>query len=178
MGALSKQSWVRLVFAAIGLFGVAFAISAVVIDLPDPAVGGTCGPGAGAETPFVALVNPGSIGAGQEPAASDKEARYQWLAFVGECQASANGRGLAALGILVVSVLVAWFGPKLFLWRRKGKDRSSGGVDTDEPGPPPSVPVTAAPTTGAADGETDPRAPAVPVAAAPYPAAPYPATPG
>jgi hypothetical protein len=177
-----------LVFAAIGLFGAAFAISAVVIDLPDPAVGGTCGPGALAETPFVALVNPGSIGAGKEPPASDKQARDQWLAFVGECQASANGRGLAALGILVVSVLVAWLGPKLFLWRRKGKDRSPGGVDTPEPGPPPSgtvttapataapvtvAPVIAPPATGTAGGATDTGTPAIPLSAAPSSAAPY-----
>ena len=122
MSSLSRQSWVRLAFAFVGLLGATFAITGVLIALPAPSAGGTCGPGRGSETPIEALLNPGSIGAGAEPAATNAEARYQWSAFVSECQASADGRVLAGLAILVASVGVGVLGPMVVL-RRKPKSQ-------------------------------------------------------
>jgi hypothetical protein len=107
-------------FAAIGVFGAAFAISGLLIALPKPAAGGTCGPGTGSEAPIVAVLNPGSIGAGREPSATNAESHEQWLAFVGECQASADGTVLAALVILVAAAGVAIGGPMIVLRRRRG----------------------------------------------------------
>jgi hypothetical protein len=115
---------IRLVFAAIGLFGVVFAISGILFVLPAPAAGGTCGPGRASEAPIIAVVDPGSIGAGREPAATNASSHNQWLAFVGECQSSADGRLLAAIGIIVLSVGFALLGPKLIL-RTRGPKSSS-----------------------------------------------------
>jgi hypothetical protein len=115
-------------FAALGLFGAAFALSGVLIALPPPAAGGTCGPGQASEAPIVALLDPVTIGAGPEPKVTDAASRQDWLAFVGQCQASADNRGLAALAILVLSVLAAVVGPILVL-RRKPRT------------PPPLVPT-------------------------------------
>lgn len=111
---------VRLAFVAIGVFGAVFAISGLVIALPKPAAGGTCGPGAVSEAPIVAVLDPVSIGAGQEPSTSNATSHEQWLAFVGECQASADGTVLAALAILVASAGVAILGPRIVLRRRRG----------------------------------------------------------
>jgi hypothetical protein len=101
---------IGLALVLVGLFGIAFAISGVFTGLPRPAVGGTCGPGKGSESSIVALFDPGSIGAGQEPPASSATDHADWMAFVGECQASADSRVLATLGILVVAVGVALAG--------------------------------------------------------------------
>jgi hypothetical protein len=117
--------WVRLTFLFLGLFGVGLAISGVFIALPPPAAGGTCGPGTASEAPIAALLNPHSIGAGPEPAASNTEGRLEWDAFVSECQSSADNRGLAALAILVVSVLVAVVGPMLVLRRMRKRPGTS-----------------------------------------------------
>jgi hypothetical protein len=116
----SHQLWIRLAFAFVGLLGASFAISGVLIALPNPAVGGTCGPSQGSEAPIVAVVDPVSIGAGTEPPATNATSHDQWLAFVGECQASADGRVLAGFAILVLSVGVAIGGPMLVL--RKARD--------------------------------------------------------
>jgi hypothetical protein len=110
---------VRLAFAAIGIFGAVFAISGLLIALPKPAAGGTCGPGLTSEAPIVAALDPVSIGAGKEPAASDTANHEQWLAFVGECQASADGTVLAALVILAVSTAVAFVGPWIVLRKKR-----------------------------------------------------------
>ncbi len=110
---------VRLAFAAIGVFGAVFAISGLLIALPKPAAGGTCGPGATSEAPIVAALDPVSIGAGKEPLASDTASHEQWLAFVGECQASADGTVLAALIIVAVSAAVALAGPRIVLGRKR-----------------------------------------------------------
>ncbi|MHB1518028.1 MAG: hypothetical protein ACYCVN_08430 [Acidimicrobiales bacterium] len=107
--------WIRLGFALVGIVGATIAVTAIVVALPQPAVGGTCGPGLASEAPITAFFDPGSIGAGAEPPAGSTAARVQWLAFVGECQAAADGRVLAGLGILVLSVLVALVGPALLL---------------------------------------------------------------
>jgi len=98
---------VTLMFVFIGVFGAAFALSGVLVALPAPAAGGTCGPGKGSEAPIVAFFDPVSIGAGPEPAASNSAARADWVAFVSECQTSADNRTTAAAVILVLSLAAA-----------------------------------------------------------------------
>jgi hypothetical protein len=115
----SHRTWFRLALVFLGLFGAAFAITGLLIALPRPAVGGTCGPGKSSESAIVALFNPGSIGAGQEPPATSATDRADWMAFVGECQASADGRVLGALVILAVSLAVALVGTALLMRYRK-----------------------------------------------------------
>ncbi len=117
---------IRLAFIALGLFGVAFAISGLLIALPKPAVGGTCGPGTASEAPIVAVLDPVSIGAGIEPSASDTSSYDKWLAFVGECQSSADGTVLASLAILVLSVGLAVGGPMLVLTSRRRRSAQPG----------------------------------------------------
>ena len=58
---LSSRSWIRLAFAFLCAFGVAFAITGMLVALPKPAAGGTCGPGAGSEAAIQALFAPGSV---------------------------------------------------------------------------------------------------------------------
>jgi hypothetical protein len=123
---ISSRTWVRLALVFVGTLGVAIAITGMFIALPGPSVGGTCGPGRGSEAAIVALVNPGSIGAGTEPPASNAEGRTEWTAFVAECQSSADGRILGALCLLVASVGIALLG--LLVGRRK-----------DPPSPSPST---------------------------------------
>jgi len=136
------RMWIRLGFALVGILGGAIAITAVVVALPQPVVGGTCGPGQASEAPIVAVFNPASIGAGAEPPLSNATARVQWLAFVGECQSSADGRALIGLAVLVLSVAVAIGGPALLLRNGRFEDGSgepgSGGApgawpDDDSP---------------------------------------------
>jgi hypothetical protein len=122
---LSHQAWIRVVFALVGLFGVAFAISGVLLVLPPPAVGGTCGPGTASEAPIVALLNPVSIGAGAQPPTKDTADHRAWAEFVSECQSSADNRGLASLAILVVSVAVGIGGPMVVLRRKRRPTPSS-----------------------------------------------------
>jgi hypothetical protein len=107
----------RLIFVFLGLFGVAFAITGVLVALPKPAVQGTCGPGRSSEPAIVAFFDPGSIGAGREPATTQATDRADWMAFVGECQASTDSRVLATFAILVLSVAVGVAGTA---WVRRG----------------------------------------------------------
>lgn len=113
--------WTRLVLVILGLFGAAFAITGLLVALPSPSVGGTCGPGKGSEAAIVAIFDPNTIGAGPEPAATDTAARAQWSAFVHECQTAADNRALAAFPILVVSVGVAVIGALVV--GRRGRHR-------------------------------------------------------
>ncbi len=117
----SPYLWIRLALLCLGLFCAGLAISGLIIALPAPAAGGTCGPGQASEAPIVAFFDPVSIGAGPEPAASATTDRAQWNAFVSECQSSADNRVLAAVVILVVSILLAVVGP--ILVRRRTKKR-------------------------------------------------------
>ncbi len=119
----SFRPGIRLLLVAIGVFGAAFAISGLLIALPKPAVGGTCGPGTASESPIVAVLDPVSIGAGTEPPAGDTSSYDKWLAFVGECQASADGTVLAASVVLVLSIGIAVWGPRLVLGRRRRSDQ-------------------------------------------------------
>jgi hypothetical protein len=102
-----------LTFVFLGIFGIAFAVTGLLVALPKPAVGGTCGPGKASETSIVAFFDPGSIGAGPEPATTHATDRADWMAFVGECQASADSRVLATFAIAVLSVGVALGGVAL-----------------------------------------------------------------
>jgi hypothetical protein len=102
-----------LILAALGLFGAAFAITGLLVALPKPAVGGSCGPGKSSESSIVAFFDPGTIGAGAEPAASHATDRADWMAFVGECQSSTDSRVLATFAILVASAVVALAGAVL-----------------------------------------------------------------
>jgi hypothetical protein len=110
----TSRRTVGLVLVLLGLFGAAFAVSGLFAALPAPAVGGTCGPGRSSESAIVAFFDPVSIGAGAEPAAATTTttaiARADWMAFVGECQASADSRVLATLFLLVLSVVVVLVG--------------------------------------------------------------------
>ncbi len=115
----SRDLRIRLVFLVIGVFGAAFAVSGVLIALPAPAAGGTCGPGQASEAPIVALFDPHSIGAGPEPATTNTAAREDWVAFVNECQASTDDRSIAAAIILLLSIGIAAVGPMLVLRRRR-----------------------------------------------------------
>jgi hypothetical protein len=101
---------IGLALVLVGLFGIAFAVSGLLTGLPRPAVGGSCGPGSTSESSIVALFDPGSIGAGPEPPASSVTDHADWMAFVGECQASADSRVLATFIILIVAVGVALAG--------------------------------------------------------------------
>ena len=117
-----------LVLVCLGLFGAAFAIAGLLTALPPPAVGGTCGPGQGSEAAIVALLDPVTIGAGPEPAASDVTGRAQWSEFVSECQRATDDRALAAFPILIVSAGVAILGP-LVVWRR-ARSRSGSTAES------------------------------------------------
>jgi hypothetical protein len=99
----------------VALFGVAFALSGLLTGLPRPAVGGSCGPGTSSESSIVALFDPVTIGAGQEPPAARTADRAEWMAFVGECQASADSRVLVTFVILMASVGAALAGAMLVL---------------------------------------------------------------
>jgi hypothetical protein len=106
----------RLILVFVGLFGAAFAITGALVALPSPQVGGTCGPGSSSESSIVAFFDPGSIGAHAEPSTAHATDRADWMAFVGECQASADGRILASFAILILSIAVALAG-LAWAWR-------------------------------------------------------------
>ncbi len=130
----SVRLWVRVAFAFIGLFGIAFAVAGMIAPLPTPAAGGTCGPGTSSESPVVALVNPASIGAGKEPPVTQVSNRHQWEAFVQECQTATDNRMLAAGVIVVVSVGIALIGPRVVL-----RSRRSGSVASQPATPQPTA---------------------------------------
>ena len=100
----STRWWVTVVLVSLGLFGVAFAVTGLLVGLPAPAAGGTCGPGRGSEAAIVAFFDPITIGAGTEPPSTDAAAHADWVAFVQECQTAADDRAGAAFPILVISV--------------------------------------------------------------------------
>lgn len=104
---------IMLTFVFLGIFGIAFAVTGLMAALPRPAVGGTCGPGKSSEASIVAFFDPATIGAGREPATTHATDRADWLAFVGECQASADSRVLATFAIIVISVGIALAGTVL-----------------------------------------------------------------
>lgn len=123
MNRSRARTGTSLVLVFLGLLGAAFAITGLLIALPPPAAGGTCGPGQGSEAAIIAFFDPVTIGAGPEPPTTNAAARAQWRAFVDQCQTSADNRALAAFPILVVSTGIVVLG--LLLFRR----RSGGRVD-------------------------------------------------
>ncbi len=96
---------------ALGVLCLAAAATVALVSLPDPAVGGTCGPGATSEAPVVAFFNPVSIGAGPKPSVGSGE-RPQWQTFVSECQSATDTRmeiaGGILAGALVLIVGIPW----------------------------------------------------------------------
>ena len=130
-------------FVFVGFFGAAFAVSGILVPLPAPAAGGTCGPGAASESALSALTDPSSIGAGPEPSAANTAAHAQWSAFVDQCQSAADQRGFATAAILALSVAVGIGVPLLLLRRRTGSGTDGlarFGHGGSVPGPPPSAP--------------------------------------
>jgi hypothetical protein len=163
--------WIGITLLLLAVVGVAIALTAVFTSLPPPPVGGTCGPGRGAESAIAAFFDPGSIGAGREPA-GNTVAHLQWYAFVGQCQAATSSRMLIGLAVLVLALLVGVAG--FLVLRRSLAAAEPGpgdpGADHLEPGwdlagggsaPPPSPPDA----LGAPD-------PGVPHDLAPVPGAP------
>jgi hypothetical protein len=130
-----------LQWVCVGLAGaaVAGAITVVLLPLPNPEAGGTCGPGRGAEPAIAAFFDPVSIGAGAQPPANTIQ-NYQWQAFVGECQSSTNARMVDALALLLLAgffTLVA-----LPFVRRSWKDTAPAAAHGAGPGwyPDPADP--------------------------------------
>lgn len=117
---LSGHHPLRLASWIIGILALAGAITVVVLPLPKPAAGGTCGPGRGSEAAIEAFFDPVSIGAGPRPSAP-AIAVYEWQAFVGECQASTNARMVDALALLVVAGFLLLVAAPLVgrAWRRQ-----------------------------------------------------------
>jgi cytochrome bd-type quinol oxidase subunit 2 len=148
-----QPRWVAGALVLLGVAGVAVAVTAMATALPAPAAGGTCGPGHSSETAFEAFFNPGSLGAGPEPAATQAAAHAQWLAFIGECQAATDARTLSALAVLVLAVLALVAG--LLIWRHDRRRAAAAGPGdagrTGGPGPeragpgPESRPAVAPP---------------------------------
>ena len=191
-----KQSPARvalvLLFVFIGCFGTAYAAAGMLTALPAPAVGGTCGPSTGSETALEALAEPGSIGAGPQPPASNVTAHHQWTTFVQQCQSLADRRGLASLAILVISLAVAAVGLIWVLRKPRQDDGSGETVDgssdwlvapgTDDPsllvGSGAVIAPPAVQAYGTATYPAQQQAwPAQPAAPAPYPYPAVPATP-
>jgi hypothetical protein len=96
----------RLVLAVLAVVAVAGAVAVAVVPLPTPAVGGSCSPAKGSEPAIVAFFDPVSIGAGSEP--SETEARYEWEAFVGECQSATDSRMVTTVALLTVALALAF----------------------------------------------------------------------
>lgn len=143
------RTWTRLVFALVGVLGVTIALTAVLVALPQPAVGGTCGPGKGSETPLAAFFDPGSIGAGVEPPTSSVTGQAEWLAFVSECQSATDARILTGFAVLVLSVGVALLGPALVLGastdRRRRRPAAAAPANPWEAVPSATPPPVAPP---------------------------------
>jgi len=96
---------VRVTCAVLAVLYLAAALTIALVELPAPAIGGTCGPGTASESALAAFFDPVSIGAGPEPSAASGE-RPQWQDFVNACQSSANTRVTTSGGILVAALLV------------------------------------------------------------------------
>jgi hypothetical protein len=146
----THRTWTRLVFALVGVLGVTIALTAVLVALPQPAVGGTCGPGKASETPLAAFFDPGSIGAGVEPPTSNVTGQAEWLAFVSECQSATDARILTGLAVLVLSVGVALLGPALLLSASTDRRRQPAAATPASPwgAVPSAAPPPVAPPAG------------------------------
>jgi len=129
MTGASRGSRGLVALIYLGLLGTAFALATIFSTLPANAEG-TCGPSKASETAAEALFEPGSIGAGTKPAATDAAALKGWNDFVNACQSATDVRawvafpvGAVSLGLIIVPLVV--------LGRRR---RSRGGAAAaDEP---------------------------------------------
>ena len=134
----------RLVCAVLAVLAVAGALVIVLLPLPRPAAGGTCGPGNGSESALEAFSDPVSIGAGPRPSASDIERYLDWQAFVGECQAASNGRVVDALALVVLAAFFALAIPPAV--RRAWGEREPALSSASATAPPGWYPDPANPT--------------------------------
>jgi hypothetical protein len=137
---MGRTRWIGAGLLLAGVVGVTMAITAVLAALPAPAAGGTCGPGHGSEGALFAFFDPASIGAGSPPPATASAATHlQWLAFVSECQSSANAHMLSGFFALVLGLAAVAGG--FALLRRTPLWRSDPGSTGDErPASGPSSP--------------------------------------
>ncbi len=132
----------RIVCSVLAVLYLGAALTVVLVGLPAPAAGGTCGPGTSSESALEAFFDPISIGAGAEPSAASGQ-RPQWQSFVNECQSSANTRVITAGAIVAGALLLALGVP--WLVRRFTRDddaheeegpRSGWYPDPVDPGEP------------------------------------------
>jgi hypothetical protein len=155
MATTARTRWFGFICCGLAIVGISAAVTTILGPLASPAVGGTCGPGKSSEPAVTAFVDPGSIGAGKEPSTANLEARLNWLAFVGECQASADGQTLLG-GITVVPAAVFGIVGLLALterWPRRRGSRAASALtpaqslgDPWSPASPPgSGPLAAQP---------------------------------
>ncbi|HWD52079.1 MAG TPA: hypothetical protein VG412_06745 [Acidimicrobiales bacterium] len=128
---------ITLALVFVGVLGAALAVTGLLIGLPAPAAGGTCGPGQGSEAAIVALFDPITIGAGPEPPAANPAGRAQWTAFVDECQTAADDRAWTAFPVLVVSSGIAILGFLAFRRRSRGRIDSTPHAPAGGWPPPP-----------------------------------------
>ena len=169
------------VLVYLGLFGIAFSCATIFSTLPANAEG-TCGPSSGSETAAEALFEPGSIGAGAEPAASHTAALKAWHDFVDSCQSATDDRAAVAfpVGIISLGLVVV---PLVLILRRRSRTGSSPG---DEPASGPGAPGSPSPDDRPLVGVGAPARPSWPPAepptqvrpSAPNPPPNYPSPPG
>ena len=153
----------------LGVLGAAFAVTGLLIGLPAPSAGGTCGPGQGSEAAIIAFFDPVTIGAGPEPPASNPTARAQWSAFVDQCQTAADDRALTAFPVFVVSVGIAVVGFLAYRRRTPGRTDSTPQVIAAGWPPPPWSSPWAGPPPYATGGPSH-WPPGVPLPPPPPPA--------
>ncbi|MGO9028149.1 MAG: hypothetical protein ACLQOZ_05925 [Acidimicrobiales bacterium] len=142
MNLPSTARWAVLASVCVGLFGAAFAIASLFTPLPANAEG-TCGPGTGSETAAEALFEPGSIGAGTKPPATDTTALEEWSAFVDACQTATDDRALVAFPVLIVSIGIGAVVPLVVLRnaRRRAGPGSGPGNTAAGSSPPWPAPI-------------------------------------
>jgi hypothetical protein len=113
---MKLPTWVRLVFVMVAVFVFAGGAVWALLPLPKPAIGGTCGPGTSSEPAAFAFFNPGSIGAGSEPPASNPSGQQQWATFVSECQSATDLRMWITFVLVALSVFLALLAPLIVGW--------------------------------------------------------------
>jgi hypothetical protein len=132
MASKARGRWFGLICCGLAILGLSAAITTVVGPVASPAAGGTCGPGKTSEAASTAFFDPSSIGAGKEPSTSNVEARLDWLAFVGECQSSADGQMLRG-GILAVPAVAFGIVGILSIADRRPRRRDDQSVSVFTP---------------------------------------------
>jgi len=139
MARRARGLWVGLICCGLAILGLSAAITTVVGPVAKPAAEGTCGPGKSSEAAVTAFFDPASIGAGKEPSATNLEARLDWLAFVGECQSSADGQMLRG-GILLAPAVIFGVVGVFSLADRRSRRRDAPSVSAFTPAYPSGPP--------------------------------------